>query len=130
MASTTTTRGSKTATRATDDRGARATAREMVRTIADATEDLDDRLSSAAEVAGDGMRGTSEALRRRSDATLAMLGTFSLGLTTGLLFGGAHRLMVVASLVPAALVGGVILERVDGPRRSSGRKAAGARKRP
>ncbi len=103
---------------------ARSAARDVVRTITDATDDLDERLGSASGAAEVGVRATSEALRRRSDATLAILGTFSLGLTTGLLVAGAHRLMIVASLVPAALVGGVILERVDGPRRRSARDGA------
>ncbi len=103
---------------------ARSAARDAVRTISGATDDLDQRLGSAADAAEVGVRATSEALRRRSDATLAILGTFSLGLTTGLLVGGAHRLMIVASLVLAALVGGVILERVDGPRRRNVRDGA------
>ena len=96
---------------------ARTAVRDAVRTLGDATDEVESRLGTAAEVTTAGVRATSDALRQRSDATLGLLGAFAVGLTTGLLVGGAPRLLTVASLVPAALVGGVILERVDRPRR-------------
>jgi hypothetical protein len=96
---------------------ARDAARDVVHTLTEATSRVEAQLSTAADAAGTGVHATSEVLRRRSDPTLAMLGTFSAGLTTGLLVGGAHRLLTVASLVPTAIIGGVILERVDRPRR-------------
>lgn len=102
-----------------------ARARDLVHSITEATGEVEARLSTAADAAGGGVRATSEALRRRSDATLAILGAFSVGLTTGLLVGGANRLVTVASLVPAALIGGVIMERVDRPRRGPAREHRG-----
>ncbi|MEX1295722.1 MAG: hypothetical protein AB1Z67_06085 [Candidatus Limnocylindrales bacterium] len=104
----------------TDERSdahARDAVRDAIHSLTDATGEVEARLSTAAGVAGSGVRATNTVLRRRSDATLAMLGAFSGGLTAGLLVGGANRLMTVASLVPAALIGGVLLERVGGPRR-------------
>jgi len=104
---------------------ARDAARDAVHSLSEATGEVEARLSTVADAAGSGARATNEVLRRRSDATLAMLGAFSVGLTSGFLLGGANRLMTIASLVPAALIGGVILERVDRPRRreSGGRSA-------
>ena len=103
---------------------AREIVRDTVQSLNEATGEVEARLGTAANAAESGVRSTSEALRRRSDATLAMLGAFSIGLTTGFLLGGAHRLMTLASLVPAALIGGVILERVDRPRRDQARTGA------
>lgn len=99
------------------DRRAREVTRGAIGSIVGATDEVEARLGAAADVTGSGVRVTSQALRRRSDATLAMLGSFSVGLTTGFLVGGANRLLTAVSLVPAALVGGVILERLDRPRR-------------
>jgi len=99
---------------------ARETARDVLQSLSGATGEVESQLGTAADAAGEGVHATSEALRRRSDATLAMLGAFSVGLTSGFLLGGAHRLLTMASLVPAALIGGVILERVDRPRRRHG----------
>jgi hypothetical protein len=95
---------------------ARTAVRGAVRTLADAAGEVESGFGTAAEVTTVGVRATSDALRQRSDATLGLLGAFAVGLTTGLLVGGAPRLLTMASLVPAALVGGVVLERVGRPR--------------
>ena len=59
----------------------------------------------------------------RNATSLTLLGSLSVGMAVGLLLGGAHRLLVFAALIPAALVGGVMLERVD--RTPSARSAKG-----
>ncbi len=100
------------------DQRAPAAVHDAVQTLSGATGEVEARLGTAAEMTTAGVRAASDALRQRSDATLGLLGAFTVGLTTGLLLGGANRLLTVASLVPGALVGGVILERVDRPRRS------------
>lgn len=96
---------------------ARDAVRDGLVSLSKATGDVETQLNTAADVAGEGVRVTSDALRRRSDATLALLGAFSVGLTTGFMLGGAHRLLTMVSLVPTALISGVILERLDRPRR-------------
>jgi len=62
-------------------------------------------------------------LRRGSDQTLGIMGAWSVGMAVGLLLAGASRLLIIAALVPAAMVAGVALERMDGAARS-GRQAA------
>jgi hypothetical protein len=96
--------------------------REAADTVSGATAEVEARLSDAAAATEAGVRAANDSLRERSDISLALLGAFSVGMGAGLLLGGAHRLLVLASLIPAALVGSIFLERVDRPRpRSSAR---------
>ena len=37
----------------------------------------------------------------------------TIGFAVGLLVGGANRILVIASLVPAALIGATMVERMD-----------------
>lgn len=97
--------------------------REVMRTAGEAGTEVEARLADAAAATEASVRAANDSLRERSDASLTLLGAFSVGMATGLLLGGAHRLLVVASLVPAALVGSVLLERVD--RAPSGRSTKG-----
>jgi hypothetical protein len=90
--------------------------REALGTVSEAGAEVEGRLADAAAATEAGVRAANATLRDRSDLSLGLLGAFSVGMTTGLLLGGAHRLLIVASLIPAALVGGVVLERVDRPR--------------
>ncbi len=95
------------------------TARDAAGSLADAAGGLEERLAGAAEMTEAGVRAANDTLRERSDASLGLLGSFSVGLAAGLLLGGANRLLIAAALIPAALVGGILLERMDrGPRES------------
>lgn len=89
--------------------------REAMRTVGEAGTEVEARLADAAAATEAGVRATNESLRERSDTSLTLLGAFSVGMAAGLLLGGAHRLLVAAALVPAALVGSVLLERMDRP---------------
>ena len=46
-----------------------------------------------------------------SDETLKVVAAASLGFAAGLLIGGANRLLVIAALVPAVLVGSEYVQR-------------------
>jgi hypothetical protein len=63
--------------------------------------------------AGDAMRDADRALRDSSDQVLGLLAALSVGLAIGFVASGASRLLVAASLVPAAMVAGVLAERMD-----------------
>lgn len=113
-----------TSSRTSDDVAGTAEARvrelsDAVRAAAGEAESQLEQLSTTAEA---GFRQANAALRQRSDESLAIVGAFSVGLAVGLLLGGANRLLIAVALVPAALIAGVGLERVD---RETGR---GARK--
>lgn len=99
------------------------TAEDRVRELSDAVRsaagEAESQLEHVTSTAEAGLRQANEALRQRSDESLAIVGTFSVGLAVGLLLGGANRFLVAAALVPAALVAGIGLERVD--RGTSGR---------
>jgi hypothetical protein len=107
-----------TRTRTADvaDRTAGALVRTAVETLGDVTAEVDDLLGTALAATGAGVRATDAALRQHSDATLGLLGAYSVGLSTGLLLAGANRILIAGSLIPAALVGGIMLERIDRPR--------------
>jgi hypothetical protein len=53
-------------------------------------------------------------VRSGSDEALKMAGALSIGFAMGLLVGGANRVLVLAALVPAGLIGSTLLERMDG----------------
>jgi len=97
------------------DRSATRRAREALDPLAETATRIEGRLADAAGATEAGVRAANDDLRQRSNLSLGLLGAFSVGLTTGLLLAGAHRLAVAASLIPAALISGVILERLDRP---------------
>ena len=66
---------------------------------------------------GDAMR----AIEQGSDNSLMAGATLSLGLSIGLLIGGAPRLLIVMALTPAAAIG---LQIVDRQKTRTGRSAA------
>ena len=85
-----------------------------------------ERLGEVADTAGEVMRGAGEAvreadrtLRGSSDQVLGLLAALSVGLAIGFVASGASRLLVAASLVPAAMVAGVLAERMDQETRSA-----------
>jgi hypothetical protein len=83
-------------------------------------ESVGDRLVDVAETAGEVVRGAGDAvreadrtLRGSSDQVLGLLGALSVGLAIGFVASGSSRLLIAASLVPAAMVAGVLAERMD-----------------
>jgi hypothetical protein len=95
-----------------------STARQAADTVAGAAGEMAARLPEAAtttrEAIGEANRALQEAnrmVRAGSDETLKVVGAASLGFAVGLLFGGANRFLVIAALVPAALVGSEYVQR-------------------
>ena len=72
--------------------------REAASIVSGATDKLSARLPDAAiEV--------DRLMRSSSDETLRIVAAAAVGLATGLLIAGANRLIIVVSLIPAAIVG-------------------------
>jgi uncharacterized protein YjeT (DUF2065 family) len=64
-----------------------------------------------------GARDATSALQTLTDPTLRVLGASSVGLGVGFYLAGAPRLVIVAGLVPAAVLGSAIVMRpVEPPR--------------
>lgn len=76
-------------------------------TVAGVAGDVGARLPDAANEA-------TRLVRSGSDEALKMAGALSIGFAMGLLVGGAPRILVLAALVPAGLIGSTLLERMDG----------------
>lgn len=95
-----------------------SSARQAADTVAGAAGEVAARFPEAAtttrEAIGEANRAFQEAnrmVRASQDETLKVVGAASLGFATGLLFGGANRILVMAALVPAALVGTEYMQR-------------------
>ena len=94
------------------------TARQAADTVAGAAGEVAARFPEAAnttrDALGEANRAFQEAnrmVRAGSDQTLKVVAAASLGFAGGLLIGGANRVLVVAALVPAALVGSEYVQR-------------------
>jgi hypothetical protein len=121
----TTTTGRKTTAADTEsDPMARlaTTARQAADTVAGAAGEMAARFPEAAsttrDAIGEANRAFQEAnrmVRAGSDQTLKVVAAASLGFAGGLLFGGANRFLVIAALVPAALVGSEYMQRQTTP---------------
>ena len=107
---TTTERSTK---KADDDEGVDVMARRALDTITSASAEAGDRLAEATAGAEQVVRQADASLRRSSDQTLGIVGAFSVGAAFGLLIGGSNRVFIALALIPAALVAGVVLERID-----------------
>jgi len=93
------------------------TARQVADTVANAASEASARLPEAASTTRDAFQEANRMVRSGSDETLKVVGALSLGFAGGLLIGGASRLLVIAALVPAALVGSEFVERRNTPAR-------------
>lgn len=94
------------------------TARQAADTVAGAAGEVAARFPEAAsttrDAIGEANRAFQEAnrmVRAGTDETLKVVAAASLGFAGGLLFGGANRFLVIAALVPAALVGSEYMQR-------------------
>lgn len=98
----------------TDDSGMEkitTTAKQVADTVAGVAGEMSARLPEAAETTRDAFQGANRMVRAGSDETLKLVAAFSLGFAGGLLLGGAPRALVLAALVPAALVGSEFADR-------------------
>ena len=71
----------------------------------------------------DAFAETNRMVQQGSDQTLKILGAASIGMATGLLVGGANRILVILAMVPAALVGATLVERGDGSTSGAGTRS-------
>jgi hypothetical protein len=100
-----------------DQGGVAQTARHVAGTVAGAAAgaagEVGSRLPEVASGTRDAFSEANRMVRSGSDQTLLVAGSFSIGLALGLLLGGANRLLVVLSLIPAGLIGTTLVERMD-----------------
>ncbi len=120
MASTTDTNRTISA----DEDGGRDSVQHVLGTLGDVSTEAEAQVGRAVGHVGSGVERANATLRRSSDQTLGIMGAFSVGMAVGLLLAGANRLLTIVALVPAAMVAGVALERIDGAARSERRTAA------
>jgi hypothetical protein len=114
----TTTRATNDATMHDDD----ATSRRAVigGTVADVTakagttaNDAAARLPEVANTTRLAIEGADRSIRAASDDTLAGWSALSFGLASGLLVGGANRLIVAIAMLPAAILTLAFLDRTS-----------------
>ena len=101
------------ATTSTDDQGIAQTARNVADSVAGAAGEVTSRIPEVTQSTKDALNEANRMVHRGSDDTLRIIGAASIGFAVGLLVGGASRILVIASLVPAALIGATMVERMD-----------------
>ena len=111
--SSTTSSGSKTGRSDDSAQGIGGAAKTVADTVAGAAGDVSARLPEVAASTRDALAETNRMVQQGSDQTLRVLGAASIGLATGLLLGGANRLLVIAAMLPAALIGATLVERSE-----------------
>jgi len=113
-------RSTSKSTTSTDD-GPAATARQVADTVAGAAGEGTARIPDVAQNTRDAFTEANRMVKGGSDQTLKLVAATTIGLAVGLLVGGAHRLLVVAALIPAAMISATLLERTDNAGSSSTR---------
>jgi hypothetical protein len=100
-----------------------ATARDVASTVADRASAVADaasaaaaRLPDAANATGVQLGRANERIQTESDEVLTVGTALSLGLSLGLLLGGANRILVFLALMPAAAMGYTLFDRHNGSR--------------
>ena len=96
-----------------DGQGLGQTARQVAEGVAAAAGDVTARIPEVAQSAKGAWEEADRIVHEGSDSTLQLVGAASVGFAVGLLVGGAHRLLVILSLIPAALIGITMIERMD-----------------
>ena len=84
---------------------------DLLETARSSAEQVVERAPEAIERARVGTQRTTTSLQTMPDTTLRMLAGVSIGLAAGLGLAGAPRLVILASMAPALLVGGAIATR-------------------
>ncbi|HET7495188.1 MAG TPA: hypothetical protein VFJ80_07040 [Candidatus Limnocylindrales bacterium] len=110
---TTPTRTTDSTERRTLERSKEA-ARQAADTVAAAAGEVTSHLPEAADSAREALLEANRRVRAGSDESLKIVGAMSLGFAGGLLLGGANRMVVLAALAPAALIGVTLTERWNG----------------
>lgn len=105
--------GSRRSTTSSDDQGIAQTARNVADSVAGAAGEVTSRIPEVTQSTKDALTEANRMVHRGSDDTLRIIGAASIGFAVGLLVGGANRILVIASLVPAALIGATMVERMD-----------------
>ena len=105
--------GARRTTTSTDDQGIAQTARNVADSVAGAAGEVTSRIPEVTQSTKDALTEANRMVHRGSDDTLRIIGAASIGFAVGLLVGGANRILVIASLVPAALIGATMVERMD-----------------
>lgn len=105
--------GTRRATTSTDDQGIAQTARNVADSVAGAAGEVTSRIPEVTQSTKDALTEANRMVHRGSDDTLRIIGAASIGFAVGLLVGGANRLLVIASLVPAGVIGATMVERMD-----------------
>ena len=119
MTSTTTSTSSRTG-----DDDLATTAKGIASDVADRAASAAQRLPEAASATGAQLERASQAMQQESDEVLAVGTSLALGLSLGLLLGGASRLLVILALVPASMMGYTLFDRHN---RSGARTTARSR---
>jgi ElaB/YqjD/DUF883 family membrane-anchored ribosome-binding protein len=96
------------------DEGVAQTVRNVADSVAGAAGDVSARVPEVAQSTREAFSEATRIVQRGSDQTLKVVGAASVGFAVGLLVGGANRLLVIASLIPAALIGATMVDRNDG----------------
>ena len=105
--------GTKRTTASTEEQGIAQTARNVADSVAGAAGEVTSRIPEVTQSTKDALTEANRMVPRGSDDTLRIIGSASIGFAVGLLVGGANRILVIASLVPAALIGATMVERMD-----------------
>ncbi len=103
-----------------DARGVTDTARQVADTVAGVAGEVTARLPEAATTTREAIDEANRMVRSGSDQTLQVVGALSVGFAAGLLIGGANRILVIAALAPAALIGATYIERMNADGTSQG----------
>jgi hypothetical protein len=85
--------------------------REAVDTVAGVAGEVTARLPEAANTTRDAFEEANRLVRSGSDETLKVVAGASIGFAAGLFLGGAPRVLVLAALLPAGLVGTALMDR-------------------
>jgi hypothetical protein len=86
---------------------------EIADTVAGAAGDMTARIPEVAQGTRDAIAEANRMVRGGSDQTLKLVGAGAVGFAVGLLVGGANRMLVVLSLIPASLIAATLMQRVD-----------------
>ncbi len=86
---------------------------DLADSVAGAAGDMTARIPEVAQGTRDAIAEANRMVRGGSDQTLKLVGAGAVGFAVGLLMGGANRMLVVLSLVPASLIAATLMQRVD-----------------
>jgi len=115
-------------TQTTDAEGITQTARNVADNVGAAAGEVSARIPEVAQSTRDALTEANRLVQGGSDETLKLVGATAIGLATGLLLGGANRILVILAMLPAALIGATLVERMDrGTSSSSSRSSTASR---